>query len=74
MIDRKGIVIYFQNTRALKVIKKYDINIVYVNKAGKYLTGYCDSNDFPTIKKELKNHKLIRKVDESYIEMPSIGL
>ncbi|HOO43621.1 MAG TPA: DUF2129 domain-containing protein [Bacillota bacterium] len=74
MIERKGIVIYFQNKKVLKTIEKYNINIVYVNEAGKYLTGYCDIKDFPLIKKELKNHKLIRKVDESYVEMPEIGL
>jgi len=74
MIDRKGIVIFFQNKKAIKAIKKFDINITYVNESGRYLAGYCNSEDFPTIKKELKKHRLIRKVDQSYIEMPSIEL
>ena len=74
MIDRKGIVVFFQNKKAIKAVKKFDINIAYVNEAGRYLTGYCNSEDFPKIKKELKKHRLIRKVDQSYIEMPSIEL
>jgi uncharacterized protein YlbG (UPF0298 family) len=74
MIDRKGIVVFFSNQKAVKVIKKYNVNIVYVNNAGKYLTGYCDANDFPTIKKELKKNRLIKKVDESLIEMPSLDI
>jgi len=74
MVDRKGIVIYFQNKKAIKVIKQYNINITYVNEAGRYLTGYCDTEDYPNIRKELKKHKLIRKVDESLVEMPSIEL
>lgn len=74
MIDRKGIVIYFHNKKAIKAIKKYNINIIYINEAGRYLTGYCNQEEFSTIKKELKHHKLIRKVDESLVEMPSIGL
>lgn len=74
MIDRKGIVIYFAHIKAVKAIKKLNINISYVNTSGKYLTGYCDSTEFLDIKKELKRNKLIRKVDESLIEMPSIDL
>lgn len=74
MVDRKGIVIYFQNKKAIKSIKKYDINITYVNEAGRYLTGYCDIEDYPKIKSELKRHRLIRKVDESLVEMPSLDI
>lgn len=74
MIDRTGIVIYFQNKKAIKIIKKYDINITYVNEPGKYLVGYCNTKDFPQIKKDLKPKKLIRKVEESLTEMPSLEL
>ncbi len=73
MVERKGIVIYFQNKKALKALEKYKINIAYVNQAGKYLVGYCDETEFNIIKKELKQHKLIRKVEESLIEMPSLN-
>ena len=74
MVERKGIVVYFQNKKVIKTIKKYNINITYVNTAGKYLTGYCDTAEFEKIKKDLKQKKLIRKVDESLIEMPEIDL
>jgi uncharacterized protein YlbG (UPF0298 family) len=74
VLDRKGIVIYFSNIKAVKAIKKFNINITYVNTAGKYLTGYCDSAEFLDIKRDLKYNKLIRKVDESLVEMPSIDL
>ncbi|MBN2541107.1 MAG: DUF2129 domain-containing protein [Bacilli bacterium] len=72
MVDRKGIIIYFQNKKVLKEIKKYKINIAYVNQGGKYLVGYCDAEEFAHIKKELKQHKLIRKIDESFVEMPTL--
>jgi len=74
MIDRKGIVIYFQNAKVVKQLDKYNINIVYVNEAGKYLTGYCNTKDLPNIRKELKNNKLIRKIEESYVDMPEIEI
>ncbi len=72
MTNRMGIVIYFQNKKVLKEINKYNINITYVNQAGRYLAGYCDIDKFPTIKKELKKNKLIRKIEESLVEMPNI--
>ena len=74
MIDRKGLVIYFSNIKAVKAIKKLEVNIAYVNKAGKYLTGYCDADQFLEIKKELKKHRLVRRVEESMVEMPSINI
>jgi len=74
MIERVGIVIYFQNAKVLKTLEKYNINVAYVNEAGKYLAGYCNVKDLPIIKKELKNNKLIRKIDESYVEMPSLDI
>lgn len=74
MIDRKGIVIYFSNPKVIKTVKKLNVNITYVNKSGKYLTGYCDTADYQKIKKELKRHRLIRKVDESLVETPNIDI
>ena len=74
MIDRKGIVIYFANKKVIKTIKQHKVSISYINQNGKYLTGYCNAEDFPTIKKELKKHRLIRKVDESLVEMPSLDI
>ena len=69
-----GLVIYFSNIKAIKSIKKMDVNISYVNKAGKYLTAYCDASEFQKIKKELKKHRLVRRIEESMIEMPSLDL
>lgn len=72
MIDRKGIVIYFANKKVIKTIKQQKVNIAYINQNGKYLTGYCNAEDYPQIKKVLKKHRLIRKVDESKVDMPAI--
>ncbi len=74
MDARKGIVIYFRNTHAIKKIKNLDINITYINKPGKYLTGYVDEKEFLSIKKQLKKNKLIRNVEESLIEMPTLDI
>ncbi len=74
LISRKGIVIFFRNSKILKQIGKLNINVVYVNKPGKYLTGYVDAKDFDSIKGQLKKNKLVRKVEESLVEMPEINI
>ena len=74
MNARKGIVVYFRNKKAIEKIQKLNINIVYVNTPGKYLTGYVDEKDFWPIKKQLQKNKLIRNVSESLIEMPEIDI
>jgi uncharacterized protein YlbG (UPF0298 family) len=74
MINRKGIIIYFRNSKVVEKIRKLDINVVYVNKPGKYLAGYVDEDEFFPIKKQLKKNKLIRNVEASLIEMPVINI
>ena len=74
MTSRKGIVVFFRNSKIIKKIEKMNINVVYINKPGKYLTGYVDAKDFDSIKKQLKKHKLVRNVDESLVEMPELNI
>ncbi len=74
MNARKGIVVYFRNSKAIDRISKLDINIVYINKPGKYLTGYVDEKDFLSIKKQLKKNKFVRNVEESLIDMPKLDI
>ncbi|MFW5888931.1 MAG: DUF2129 domain-containing protein [Bacillota bacterium] len=73
MIKRKGIVIYFRNNRVIKKIKKFDINIAYINKLGKYLTGYVDESKYEEIKHNLKRLKHVKKIESSKIEMEELN-
>lgn len=69
MIKRKGIVVYFRSNKVLKKLSKFDINITYINKLGKYLTGYVDEIKYEDIKQELKKLKQIKYVDQSKVDM-----
>lgn len=69
MVKRKGIVIYFRSNKVLKKLSDFSINITYINKLGKYLTGYVDEDKFDDIQKELKKIKLIKYVDSSKVDM-----
>ncbi|MFP4478272.1 MAG: DUF2129 domain-containing protein [bacterium] len=69
MVKRKGIVVYFRSNKILKKLHNFDINITYVNKLGKYLTGYVNENKYDEIEKALQKNKLIKKVESSRIDM-----
>lgn len=73
MVKRKGIVIYFRNAKVLKKLSKFDINITYINKLGKYLTGYVDDDKFDDIKQDLRKIKQIKYVDHSKIDMEDLS-
>lgn len=73
MIKRKGIVVYFRTTKVLKKIKQFDINITYINKLGKYLTGYVNEDSFDQIANALKKIKQIKYVDSSKIDMDDLS-
>lgn len=73
MIKRKGIVVYFRTTKVLKKIKQFDINITYINKLGKYLTGYVNEDSFDQVANALKKIKQIKYVDSSKIDMDDLS-
>lgn len=73
MVKRKGIVVYFRSNKVLKKLSKFDINITYINKLGKYLTGYVDEIKYEDIKLELKKLKQIKYVDQSKVDMEDLS-
>lgn len=73
MVKRKGIIIYFRNKKIINKIKELGINVTYVSEALRYLTGYVDESLFNEVQKTLKNHRLIKKIEESKQEMESLN-
>jgi uncharacterized protein YlbG (UPF0298 family) len=73
MVKRKGIVVYFRSNKVLKKLSEFNINITYVNKLGKYLTGYVDEKQFDEIAKSLKKIKQIKYVDSSRVDMEDLS-
>ncbi len=69
MIKRKGIIVYFQNKKIAKEAETLGVSIAYLNPKAGYLTGYIDADQFEKAKKQLLRHKLVKKVDESLLDM-----
>ncbi len=64
MVKRKSVIIYFKNPKALKFIEKI-APITYFTKKKKYAVCYVDETEVTDKMKELKEIKLVRKVEES---------
>ena len=73
MVKRKGIIVYFQSKKAAKEVEKIGVNIVYLNPKANYLTGYVDEDQFEAIKKQCAKLRLVRKVEESLLDMQDLA-
>ncbi len=69
MVKRKGIIVYFQNKKVEKDVEKAGVNITYLNPKARYLTGFVDADDYEKVRKQLQKFRLVRKVDESLVDM-----
>ncbi|MGD9910468.1 MAG: DUF2129 domain-containing protein [Candidatus Izemoplasmatales bacterium] len=69
MVKRKGIIIYFQNKKAIKDIERFHVRVTYVNEKAGYAVAYMDEPYVEKTKKQIQNLKGIKKVEESLVEM-----
>jgi len=73
MIKRKGIIIYFRDKKIVNKLKEFNVNVTYVNDNLKYLTGYIDEERYDDLYNNLKNHRLVKKIEASKQEMESLN-
>lgn len=64
MLKRKSIIVYFRNPKALKHIEKVN-PITYFTKKKKYAVLYMTEDEIESKTKQLKDIKLVKKVEES---------
>lgn len=69
MVKRKGFIIYYKSKKVLKDIKKFHVNLTYVNESQNYAIGYVDESYYENTKTRLLQNKAIKKVEESLVEM-----
>ena len=67
MVDRKSLVVYFRNPKAVKQISEFG-EIKYYTKKGKYAILYLNKEDQESVTEKLKKLKLVRRVEESLFE------
>ncbi len=69
MVKRKGIIVYFRHKKIVNKIKELGVNVTYISEGLRYLTGFVDEEKYEDVFKNLKNHRLVKKIEESKQEM-----
>jgi uncharacterized protein YlbG (UPF0298 family) len=63
--ERQGIIVWFQNRRNIKQIKRYG-HLIYTSKKLKYAVLYVDQDKIDDIENKLKKLSFISKIDRSH--------
>ena len=65
MIQRKGIIVYFETKEVLEQLDKTVVNIYYVSEKNKYAIIYCDLNRYKPLCSQLSQMKGIVSFEDS---------
>ena len=69
MIQRKGIIVYFENKEVLNQLDKSVVNIYYVSEKNNYAVIYCDLNRYKPLCAQLKTLKGKTVFEDSLFEV-----
>ena len=69
MIERKGLIVYFDNKEALNALDKNIVNIYYVSEKNNYAIIYCDLNRYKPLCATLSQTKGIVSFEDSLLEV-----
>ena len=65
MIQRKGIIVYFEDISVLDELDKTIVNIYYVSEKNKYAVIYCDLNRYKPLCAQLSQIKGVTSFEDS---------
>ena len=65
MIERKGLIVYFENKEVLNKLDKNIVNIYYVSERNNYAIIYCDLNRYKPLCSQLSTMKGIISFEDS---------
>jgi uncharacterized protein YlbG (UPF0298 family) len=65
MIERKGLIVYFENKEVLNKLDKNVVNIYYVSERNNYAIIYCDLNRYKPLCSQLQSMKGIISFEDS---------
>ena len=65
MIQRKGLIVYFENKEVLEQLDKTIVNIYYVSEKNNYAIIYCDLNRYKPLCNQLSELKGIVSFEDS---------
>ena len=73
MIQRKGIIVYFEKKEVLDKLDKSVVNIYYVSEKNKYAIIYCDLNRYKPLCNQLSQMKGITSFEDSMNNVEDYG-
>ena len=65
MIERKGLIVYFENKEVLNKLDKNVVNIYYVSERNNYAIIYCDLNRYKPLCSQLSTMKGLISFEDS---------
>jgi uncharacterized protein YlbG (UPF0298 family) len=65
MIERKGLIVYFEDKEVLNKLDKNIVNIYYVSERNNYAIIYCDLNRYKPLCSQLQSMKGIISFEDS---------
>ena len=65
MIQRKGIIVYFENKEVLEQLDKTIVNIYYVSEKNNYAIIYCDLNRYKPLCNQLSQMQGVINFEDS---------
>jgi uncharacterized protein YlbG (UPF0298 family) len=69
MIERKGIIVYFENKEVLNTLDKSIVNIYYVSEKQNYAVIYCDLNRYKPLCAKLSQTPGVISFEDSLLEV-----
>lgn len=69
MIERKGLIVYFDNKEAIELLDKTIVNVYYVSEKNNYAIIYCDSNRYKPLCATLSQTPGITGFEDSLLEV-----
>ncbi|MFA5006639.1 MAG: DUF2129 domain-containing protein [Candidatus Izemoplasmatales bacterium] len=72
MIQRKGIIVFYQSPKVIAEVERLGVHVTYRNEDRGYLAGYVDASQFDRIAKQLETVNNVRKVEASLADMQEL--
>ena len=69
MIERKGIIVYFEDKEVLNTLDKSIVNVYYVSEKQNYAVIYCDANRYKPLCAKLSHTPGIISFEDSLLEV-----
>ena len=69
MIERKGLIVYFEDKEVLNKLDKNIVNIYYVSERNNYAIIYCDLNRYKPLCAKLSQTPGVISFEDSLLEV-----